>query len=127
MSFDKVNNRGAEPVKVRRRLSGLDQSKPRANGKGSKGDLSSHRHGGVGGRSMLGQRLGTRDENSADGRESPTAGANGASREARLVRGEVGAVHSSDEAANHRGAKGPHLVEVNCEAKDRRWLSLGTR
>jgi hypothetical protein len=44
-----------------------------------------------------------------------------------LVRGEVGAVHSSGEAANHRGAKGPHLVEVDCEAKDWRWLSPGMR
>src|SRR4051812_48551921 len=123
MSFDKVNNRGAEPVKVRRRLAGLDASKPRANGRGSKGESSGQPHGGVGGRSMLVQALGTRDEISLGGRESSTAGTSGASRKARSVRGEVGAVHSSNEAANHRGAKGPHLVEVNCEAKDRRWLS----
>lgn len=76
---------------------------------------------------MLVQRLETRDESSPDGRESPTAGASGASREACLVRGAVGAVHSSDETANPRGAKGPHLVEVDCEAKDWRWLSPGMR
>src|SRR5882724_4653645 len=122
MSSEISNNRGAEPVQLRRRLSGLDQSKPRVNGRGSKSDLSSHRHGGVGGRSMLVQRLVKRDENSPEGRESPTAGTSGASREARLVRGEVGAVHSSVEAANPRGAKGPHLVDVNSEAKDWRWL-----
>lgn len=61
-----------------------------------------------------------RVESSCDGRENPTAGASGASGEAGLVAGAVGAVHSSAEAANHRGAKGPHLVEVNCEAEDRR-------
>lgn len=61
-----------------------------------------------------------RDESSRDGRESPTAGSSGASREAGLVWGAVGTVHSSDEAANHRRAKGPYLVDVNCEAEDRR-------
>ena len=61
-----------------------------------------------------------RAESSRDGRENPTAGPSGASREAGLVRGAVGAVHGSGEAANPRGAKGPHLVDVNCEAKDRR-------
>ena len=30
----------------------------------------------------------------------------------------VGGVRSSAEAANPRGAKGPHLVEVNSEAED---------
>jgi len=61
-----------------------------------------------------------RVESSRDGCERPTAGPSGASREAGLVRGAVGAVHSSDEAANPRRAKGPHLVDVNCEAEDRR-------
>ncbi len=61
-----------------------------------------------------------RGESSRGGRESPTAGASGANREAGLVWGAVGAVHSSDEAANHRRAKGPHLVDVNSEAEDRR-------
>jgi hypothetical protein len=68
-----------------------------------------------------------RDESSPDGRENPTSGSSGANRKAGLVRGAVGAVHSSAETANHRGAKGPHLVDVNCEAEDRRWLFLGTR
>lgn len=61
-----------------------------------------------------------RAESSRDGRENPTTGPSGANREVSLVPGAVGAVHSSDEAANHRGAKGPYLVEVNCEAEDRR-------
>jgi hypothetical protein len=61
-----------------------------------------------------------RVESSRDGRENPTVGPSGASREAGLVPGAVGAVHSSDEAANPRGAKGPHLVDVNSEAEDRR-------
>lgn len=37
---------------------------------------------------------------------------------ARVVAGEVGAVHSSNEGGNDAGAKGPHLVEENSEAKD---------
>jgi hypothetical protein len=61
-----------------------------------------------------------RVESSQDGRESPTRGPSGTNREAGLVWGAVGAVHSSGEAANHREAKGPHLVEVNCEAEDGR-------
>ncbi len=68
----------------------------------------------------------TRVWRSCDGRGSPTAGPSGASRKAGLVAGAVGAVHSCVAAANHRGATGPHLVDVNCEAKDRRWLFLGT-
>ena len=39
-------------------------------------------------------------------------------REACLVVGEVGAVHSSVEGRNEAGAKGPHLVEENSEVKD---------
>ena len=31
---------------------------------------------------------------------------------------EVGGVSKSDEAGNDRGAKGPHLVDVNSEAGD---------
>ena len=61
-----------------------------------------------------------REESSWDGRESPTRESSGASHKTTVVSGAVGAAHSSDEAANHRGAKGPHLVEVNCEAEDRR-------
>jgi len=61
-----------------------------------------------------------RVESSPDGRENPTRGPSGANREAGLVWGAVGAVHSSGEAANPRGAKGPHLVEVNREAEDGR-------
>ena len=59
------------------------------------------------------------------GVRTPTAGPSGANPQGPSGRREVGAVHSSDEAANDRGAKGPHLVDVNSEAKDRRWLSFG--
>lgn len=31
---------------------------------------------------------------------------------------EVGAVHSSNESRNEAGAKGPHLIDGNSEAKD---------
>jgi hypothetical protein len=75
---------------------------------------------GSAGTECTGRWLDIRVERSRDGRENPTAGPSGASRKAGLVAGAVGAVHSSAEAANHRGAKGPHLVDVNCETKDRR-------
>lgn len=121
-------NRGAEPVQVGRRLSGLGQSKPDENWRGSKDGLSNHRHGGVGGRGMFVQGLETRDESCPDGRESPTAGASGPNPRgfSRSVTA-VGAAHSSEETVNHRGAKGPHLVEVNSETEDWRWLCLGKR
>ena len=38
--------------------------------------------------------------------------------EPNLFGGEVGAVHSSVEGRNEAGAKGPHLVGENSEAKD---------
>ena len=55
-------------------------------------------------------------------KQSLTTGTSGLSREACSVLGEVGAVHSSVEMANHHGAKGPYLVDVNSEARERRWL-----
>ena len=98
---------------------GWTKANPATSGRGFNDGLSSYRHGVVRGRGMFVEVVVLTDEISADGRHGPTAGTSGASREARLVRGEVGAVHSSDEAANPRGAKGPCLVEVNSEAEDR--------
>ena len=95
------------------------KANPAMSGRGFNDDLSSHRHGVVRGRGLFVGVMVFKDEISADERHRSTAGTSGASREARSVRGEVGAVHSSDEAANHRGAKGPCLVEVNSEAEDR--------
>lgn len=97
---------------------------PAKSGRGHNDHRSSHRHGGVGGRGMRVQVVDVRDEISGDGPRGPTAGAGGQNREARLVGGEVGAVHSNAEAANHRGAKGPHLVEENSEAKDRAMVPI---
>lgn len=98
---------------------GWAKANPAMSGRGFNGGLSSHRHGVVRGRGMFVEVVVLTDEISADGLYRPTAGTSGASREARSVGGEVGMVHSSDEAANHRGAKGPCLVEVNSEAEDR--------
>ena|ERR1043166_667833 len=95
------------------------KANPALSGRGLNGGLSRHRHGVVRGRGMFVEVRVLTDEISADGHHRPTAGTSGASREARPVRGEVGAVHSSEEAANPRGAKGPCLVEVNSEAEDR--------
>ena len=95
------------------------KANPAMSGRGLNGGLSSHHNGVVRGRGRFVEVRVLMDEISADGRHGPTAGTSGASREARLVRGEVGMVHSSDEAANHRGAKEPCLVEVNSAAEDR--------
>ena len=91
---------------------------PATSGRDQNDNRSSHRHGGVRGHGMS-EKVGVlREEICAGGRHGPTAGSSGESREARLARAEVGEVRSTDEAANHRGGKGPHLVEVNSEAED---------
>lgn len=82
--------------------------------------LSNQRHGVVSADGMCAMVLELMEEIWVDGRQRPTADTSGQCREVRLVDAEVGAVRSSDEAANHRGAKGPHLVNANCAAKDRR-------
>lgn len=92
---------------------------PAKSGRDQNDDRSSHRHGVVCGRGMS-EKVGVlKEEICAGGRQGPTAGPSGESREARLAGAEVGEARSSDEAANHRGAKEPHLVEVNSGAEDR--------
>jgi hypothetical protein len=91
---------------------------PAASGRDLNGGLSSHRHGGVSGVGMCEKELGVRGEIPAGGWQHPTAGTSGEYREADLACVEVGAVRSSEEAGNVRGAKGPHLVNANREAKD---------
>lgn len=144
MSLESRNNRGAEPLGLRRRLLGLETSKPCE--KRERPGMTTapvNTTAGSAGTECTGRLSEIRVESSRDGRENPTAGPSGASREAGrpmpavpahtcsvalspvlattgLVAGAVGAVHRSDEAANHRRAKGPHLVDVNCAAEDRR-------
>lgn len=96
------------------------KANPVINGRGFNDGLSGHRHGVVRGDGMRGQVLALREELCAGGRRRPTTGTSGLTREACLAGAEVGAVRSSDEAANHRGAKGPHLVNAASAAKDRR-------
>jgi hypothetical protein len=91
---------------------------PAPSGRDQNDILSSHRYGVVCGHGMP-EKVGVlREEICAGGLYGPTAGPSGESREARLAGAEVGEARSSDEAANHRGAKEPHLVEVNSEAED---------
>jgi hypothetical protein len=93
---------------------------PAQSGRDLNDGLSSHRHGVVGADGMSAQVLALMEEICVDELPGSTADPSGQRREVRPVEAEVGAVHSSDEAANHRGAKGPHLVNANSEAKDRR-------
>jgi hypothetical protein len=93
---------------------------PVENGRDLNDDMSSHRHDVVCGGGMPDKVGVLTEEIWPGGWQRPTAGASGQSREARSARTEVGAAHSREEAANHRGSKGPHLVNANCEARDRR-------
>lgn len=59
-----------------------------------------------------------RDELCVGGRQRPTARHNPVTGKAGAADTEVGAVHSSEESRNEAGAKGPHLIDGNSEAKD---------
>ena len=92
---------------------------PAKSGRDRNDDRSSHRHGVVCGHGMSGQVVVLREEICAGGRHGPTAGPSGDPARFGLAGAEVGEARSSDEAANHRGAKEPHLIEVNSEVEDR--------
>jgi len=91
---------------------------PAKSGRDLNDGLSNQRHGVVSADGMCATELELMEEICVDGRQRPTADTSVQRRKVRLVGAEVGAVHSSDEAANHRRAKGPHLVSANSVAKD---------
>ena len=92
---------------------------PAVSGRDLNDDWSSYRRGGVCGHGMFGQVVVLREEICPGGRQGPTVGASGNPARLVLAEAEVGEAHSTFEAANHRGGKGPYLVEVNSEAEDR--------
>ena len=92
---------------------------PATSGRDLNDGLSSHRRGVVCRHGMSGQVVVLKEEICAGGRQSPNGGCKQQPREARLARAEVGKARSTVEAANHRGGKGPYLVEVNREAEGR--------
>ena len=92
---------------------------PAKSGRDLNDDLSSHRRGVVCGHGMSGQVVVLKEEICAGGRHGPTAGPSGDPARLGLAGAEVGEARSSDETANHRGAKEPHLIGVNSEAEDR--------
>ncbi len=104
---------------------GWTKANPVKNGRGLNDALSGHHCGGVGGGGMLGRVVGIRDEISSGGRRRPTAGTSG--EPARPVRpGEKSERFIvATKARNGAGAKGPHLVDVNSEARDRAMAPLG--
>lgn len=85
---------------------------------GHNDDLSSHRHGGVGGHGMLVQVLRLREEICAGGGQTLTAGTSGSTARPEQAGTEVGAVHTSSEVVNHHGAKGPYLIDAGREERD---------
>ncbi len=92
---------------------------PAVSGRDLNDDLSSYRRGGVCGHGMSEQVVVLREEICPGGRHGPTAGTSGNPVRLVLAGAEVGKARSTGEAANHRGGKGPYLVEVNSEAEDR--------
>src|ERR1017187_1105672 len=120
MSPEKVQKKTMEPSPFEKGegYQGWTLVNPAMSGRDQNDDRSSHRHGVVCGHGMP-ETVGVlREEICAGGRHGPTAGTSGERREARLAGAEVGDARSSNEAANPRGAKGPHLVEVNSETQD---------
>lgn len=88
------------------------------NRRGLNDDWSSYPRGGVGEHGMPGRLRAISGEISPGGR-GPDARRNpDLSGKAGAARGEVGAVHSSDESRNEAGAKGPHLSTGNSGASD---------
>jgi hypothetical protein len=119
MSPEKPNPMELSLFKRGEGYQGWTMVNPAASGRDQNDDRSSHRHGVVRGHGMS-EKVGVlKEEICTGGRQGPTAGSSGESREARLAGAEVGEARSSGETANPRGAKGPHLVEVNSEAEDR--------
>ena len=76
---------------------------------------------------MLGRVVGTRDEISPGGWRRPTAGSSGEPVRPVRPREKSERFIVAVKARNWAGAKGPHLVDVNSEAKDWRWLFPGMR
>ena len=101
------------------------KANPVENGRGFNDGLSNQRHGVVSADGMCATVLVLMEEICVDGWKRPTADTSVQRRKVRLVGAEVGAVHSSDEAANPRGAKGPHLVGVNGEVRSAAMASFG--
>jgi hypothetical protein len=91
---------------------------PVKNGRSLNDRWSGHRRGGVGGRGMRVLVKGLRNEISPGGRHGPAAGPSG--QTARPVwpgeKSERSIV--AMKAGNAAGAKGPHSVGENCEARD---------
>ena len=91
---------------------------PAISGRDLNDGLSNHRHGGVRRHGMSAKVLVLMEEICVGGRHRPTAGTNGEPVRPAQAGAEVGEARTSDEAGNDRGAKGPHLVDVNSEAGD---------
>jgi len=101
-----------------------DRSKanPVKNGRGLNDTMIDQHCGGVSGGGMPGRVVEIREEISPGGRQRPTTGTSG--EPARPVRPEEKSERRvvATKARNGAGAKGPHLVGVNCEAESWRWF-----
>ena len=91
---------------------------PAKSGRDVNDGLSNHRHGGVRRHGMSAKVLVLMEEICGGGRHRQTTGTSGEPAGLEQAGAEVGEARSSNEAGNDRGAKGPHLVEVNSEAGD---------
>ena len=99
---------------------GRTKANPALTRRGLNDGLCGHRYGGVCERGMQDKGRGVKGGDLRWWTAVSNGGCKRQPREARLARAEVGKARSSTfEAANHRGGKGPYLVEVNSEAEDR--------
>ncbi len=101
------------------------KANPAMSGRGRNDRLPGQRHGGVGGDGRLQSMLGLKDESSPGAPPGATSDSSG--HPARSVRPEEQSERSivALKPGNAGGAKGPHLVEVNCEAEDCAMAALG--
>jgi len=95
------------------------KANPMTNGRGLNDTLSSHHCGGVSEGGMLGRMVEIRGEISPGGRRRPTAGTSGEPVRPAWLGEKSERFIVAMKARNGAGAKGPHLVDVNCEMQDR--------
>jgi hypothetical protein len=91
---------------------------PASSGRSLNDHWSGHHHGGVGGRGMRVLVKGLRNEISPGGRHGPAAGPSGQTARSVWLGEKSERSIVATKAGNAAGAKGPHLVEENSEAKD---------
>jgi len=98
------------------------KANPEKIGRGLNDCMSSHHCGGVSEGGMPGRVLELRDEICSSGRQRPRSSTSGEPARLDWLRQKSERSIVATKARNGAGAKGPHLVEVNCETAGWRWF-----